>query len=289
MRFKFLLILLTQIVFATNIYAQNARSLFSNSSGVAFESNTNEAVVKDTGKESANIAPKNVENSVNNEANKSKPITELKKSNQKQEKNDARDNSIIRAEQAAKYSGLSYTLFQQFANGELRKVSPTKIFRTGDRIKLIITSNRSGELSVANINPEGKVSILSELTIAAGASVNVPPNGLLRFVGNPGVEQLIFSLSNKSLSKETKDLESPLASIISSCFRNKSTRSLIVDDSAGNQAGIVSKDGNCVPSSQSKTRSLVVEVANDSGYAVLPDSLLAEGQILTLKINLRHQ
>lgn len=234
------------LILTSNCFAQSARSLFSNNSGVSFDAKLNEA--------------------------------------------HAKRRAVADADQSKQYSGLSYSLLQQFPGGELRKVSPDKGFKTGDQIKIVLTSNKSGELSVVNIDPAGKSSLLLEKAVVAGTEVSIPEKGLLRFVGASGTEQLIFVLAAKSLSKKASELGNPMTTIISSCFQNRAnTRGLALDDSAGNQVAIVDNQGKCATSSSSTTRSLVVEVVDNSGYAVMPDAALADGQMLTLKINLRHQ
>ena len=225
-------------------YAQSARSLFSNSSGVTFNAKSGE------------VSDKAI--------------------------------STSGASQKESYSGLRYELLQEFPNGEVKKVSPNKTFKDGDRIKVILSSNKTGELSVVNIDPQGKPSLLMEKRISAGENINVPTKGFLKFVGEPGVEQLIFALSAKSMKQKAAELGNPMTTIISSCFRNQNTRSLAIEDSAGNQSALIDSNGKCAESNKATTRSLVVDVSEDSGYAVIPDNALAEGQILTLKINLRH-
>ena len=113
------------------------------------------------------------------------------------------------ARQNEKYSGLRYALFQQMTNGELKKASPNNIFKNGDRIKVVLTSNKTGELSVVNIDPQGKASVLMEKSIVAGVDVSVPANGFLKFVGSAGTEQLIFVLSSKSLKEKTSESSPP--------------------------------------------------------------------------------
>jgi hypothetical protein len=56
---------------------------------------------------------------------------------------------------------------------------------------------------------------------------------------------------------------------------------LVVDDAAGNQFSVLDNSGKCGTSSAS-TRSLVVEIEEDSGYGVLPVGDLSSGALLTL-------
>jgi hypothetical protein len=283
-RLLFVFVLVIQSLVIENTYAQSARSLFSNTSGVTFESNKGEV---NTG---APASPASAPTAVkpNAPSNSPKPQQDVTKATQPQKQAKSTTQAQTSTPSESKYSGLSYTLLKQFPNGEVKKVSPSTVFETGDRIRVVLTSNKSGELTVSNINPKGTISLVSEQSVVAGAKVNIPNAGFLKFVGDPGVEQLIFVLAEKRLSKQASGMENPMTTIISSCFQNN-TRSLVVDDSAGNQVGLVGNNGNCIPASSAKTRSLVVEVSDNAGYAVMPDSSLADGQMLTLKLNLRHK
>ena len=64
-----------------------------------------------------------------------------------------------------------------------------------------------------------------------------------------------------------------------------------MDDSAGNQYQILNADGSCgqQPSSSAKSRSLVVDVSEKSGYGVMPEEALSNGSVLALIVNLRHK
>ena len=80
-----------------------------------------------------------------------------------------------------------------------------------------------------------------------------------------------------------------LESLTEACgSKNVAARALVVDDVAGNQFSVLDNSGKCSVSSNS-TRSLVVEVEEDSGYGVLPLGDLNSGALLTLKIKLVHE
>lgn len=232
-------------------HAQDARSLFSAGSGAKFETFS-----------------KNTQNTTS-------PSRDVKAANKSTEQ---------------KYSGLSYSIYQELSNEKIEKVSPKKVFRTGDRIRIDVTSNKSGELLVVNINPEGKSSVVSEQSVVAGKVVNVPSKGFLKFVGERGVENLFFVLSEKNPTQKTLS-STRIETIVIACLNVKAdTRSLVVDDSAGNEFKVINSNGTCATDrSGTATRSLVVDVADNTGYGVIPSSRLGEGQILTLRIKLRHE
>ncbi len=191
--------------------------------------------------------------------------------------------------QANNYTGMSYSIFQEVEGGALSKVSPKKIFKTGDRIRVVVKTNRNGFISVVNIDPDGKASTISEQQAAANGTVNVPEKGFLKFVGKSGEEQLLFMLAAKPLSQSGQGKPNMAVVVATACDSPKgSTRALVADDSAGNQFNVVEANGTCA-TSKGSIRSVVVELVEDAGYGVVPADTLASGQILKLRIKLRHE
>lgn len=193
------------------------------------------------------------------------------------------------ATQKTSYAGLQYTIFQRIDQEKSVKVSPSKKFKSGDQIKVVVTSNKKGILTAINISSDGELSVLSEQSLKPGAEVTVPSKGFLKFVGKTGVEQLIFVLSEAPLSKQKQVSNNIVESLSESCgSKNVAARGLVVDDSAGNLFSVLDSSGKCSVSPAS-TRSLVVEVEEDSGYGVLPVGDLNSGALLTLKLKLVHE
>lgn len=264
------------ITFASaNAIAQKARSLFDSGTGVAIESNAN--AVNDA------TPVNNVANSVVTDTTKTKVSNSTKVQPDKSKE---------------RFVGLSYAVFQEMPSGEMKKVSPDTSFKTGDRIKVEVMSNLSGRLLVANIGPQGDYNEIGTQQVVAKKPISVPENGFLKFVGTPGKEQLMFVLAD--LKQPTKPAGSQKASssgslnwvtIASECQKKPASRSLVVDDSAGNQYQILNADGSCGQQSNSsaKSRSLVVDVSEKSGYGVMPEEALSNGSVLALIVNLRHK
>jgi hypothetical protein len=187
----------------------------------------------------------------------------------------------------SEFTGISYSIFKEMENSVLKKVSPKTTFSTGDRIRVAVQVNKKGYLSVVNIDPEGKATLISMKAAIPGNFINVPDKGFLKFVGAKGIEQLIFVLSAKPLPQ----FENPTPKIVSyfaTACNSAASRSIMIDDSTENKFNLVNTNGTCAVNNGS-TRSLVVEVADDSGFGVVSDSILASGQIMTLKINLHHE
>lgn len=190
------------------------------------------------------------------------------------------------------FVGLSYTIYEESINGQLREVDPGTRFQTNDRIMVEVSANAHGVISVANVNPAGEFSFLGEQQVEPGRVVRVPERGFLRFVGNPGQEKLIFLLSAEPLRYQGPKDER-VYKVFTSCESTvtvSGTRTLVADDSAGNEFRVIREDGNCVvqASEESNTRSLVVDVSEKKGYGVVPAAQLSSGSILALGINLYH-
>ena len=125
--------------------------------------------------------------------------------------------------------------------------------------------------------------------VRAGSTTRIPQNGALKFVGKPGTEKLVFVLSRETFSTDTSR---SYESYITYCKTSSNTRSLVVDDSAGNQFQLINADGKCAVGKNNgaaATRSIVVDLDENSGYGVVPDENLKSGQLLSLIVNLNHR
>jgi len=104
-----------------------------------------------------------------------------------------------------KYLGISYWIDLVDANGKTNRVDPNRTFKSGERIKLIIESNRDGYLYVLNIGSSGNSHILFpnpgvvSNRVVAGLPHSIPFNTYMRFDNNPGEELLLLMLSPKPL------------------------------------------------------------------------------------------
>jgi hypothetical protein len=245
-----LIVVVSAITAATSVsYAQSARSLFSAPSGVSFESSANEA--------------------------KSKPKTSASEKKS--------------ADNATQYLGVSYTIFKQLDNGSVTKTSPKTTFKTGDRIRVQLVPNTSGYLKVLNIDPKGNSSLLIAQVVQAGEPVSVPTNGYLKFVGSKGIEELVFILSGGSGPAFEQQTAQQIGSMLSFCSSQHRTRALVIDDREGNEFNVLNADGTCsTKPKNTNTRALVVDVEDNTGYGVVPKKTLQDGQVLSLKIKLRH-
>jgi hypothetical protein len=264
MKIKYLCVfvglLLSTFVLAED--ASNARSLFVKKSGSSF-SNSFENKEKDASKLRSEKKPS------------------LKESNSEDSKNETNKISYI---------GLSAAVYQLNSANQFEMVSPTKVFKTGDRVRVLVTSNKAGYITSTAINPQGEVSIIGEQKVEADQTVTVPQKGSIKFDGKTGVEELLFTLSAKSgvgrnLMNATPSDKSD--SYKNACKKNNLQRDLVVDD-ASNDFFLMSNDGKCIEQN-GKSRDLIVESDQDVDYGVVPESQFAKGNILGLKLYLKHK
>jgi hypothetical protein len=279
---KLLTVIVTMTISCVSL-AQSARSLFDSGKGVTFNTEAPAIVdLENTGNKAQRITPeKNVGDS-EKIAKASPPLVSITA-------NQVTSKSVKRTAEKNEFSGLSYTIFKEISFDNYEKSDPSTIFVSGDRIVVEVKSNKAGTLIAGNINPEGNATLLSVEGVRAGYTTRIPQNGALKFVGAPGTERLVFVLSRDVFqTSQSANFES----YITDCQSSSNTRSLVVDDLAGNQFQLIDKDGKCSVEkggSEARTRSIVVDLDDNSGYGVIPDKEFRAGQLLSLIINLNHR
>jgi len=93
--------------------------------------------------------------------------------------------------------GISYQILAIEDDGQMRPVSKSRVFRSGERVKVLASTNRAGYLTVANIGTSGRMNVLFSEYVDAHKLTQIPPNSNLRFDNNPGTENLLIMLSNE--------------------------------------------------------------------------------------------
>src|SRR5262249_26774655 len=101
---------------------------------------------------------------------------------------------------AAPAMGVKYWVELVDQNGTQRQVTTGDVFRAGDRIRLHMSSNRDGYLTLVNLGSSGRTTVLfpsggANNFVKAGTDYAVPPGGYLRFDENKGQETLILTFS----------------------------------------------------------------------------------------------
>jgi hypothetical protein len=81
-------------------------------------------------------------------------------------------------------------------NGDFSIVPRTRTFRSGERIKLLVRTNRPGYLTIMNIGPTGNTHVLFNEYVEGKQLYEIPKATSLRFAGAPGTEKVMIMLSN---------------------------------------------------------------------------------------------
>jgi len=96
-----------------------------------------------------------------------------------------------------KYVGISYQIMAIENDGQMRPVSKSRTFRSGERVRILASTNRPGYLTVANIGSSGRMTVLFSEYVDAYRMTQIPQNSNLRFDSNPGTENVLIMLSNE--------------------------------------------------------------------------------------------
>lgn len=94
-----------------------------------------------------------------------------------------------------KYAGISYKLALLKPNGDFSIVPKTRTFRSGERIKMLVRTNRPGYLTIMNIGPTGNTTVLFNEYVEAKQLYEIPKSTALKFAGAPGTEKVMIMLS----------------------------------------------------------------------------------------------
>jgi hypothetical protein len=103
--------------------------------------------------------------------------------------------SAAAAPAPAKYVGISYKLALLKPNGDFTIVPKTRTFKTGERMKLLVRTNRPGYMTIMNIGPTGNTTVLFNEYVEAKQLYEIPKSTALRFAGAPGTEKVMIMLS----------------------------------------------------------------------------------------------
>ena len=94
-----------------------------------------------------------------------------------------------------KYVGISYKLVLLREDGRFDIVPRSRTFRSGERLKLLVRTNKPGYLTIMNIGTSGNTTPLYNEQVEANTMVEIPRTGNFRFSGPPGTEKLLIMLS----------------------------------------------------------------------------------------------
>jgi hypothetical protein len=99
------------------------------------------------------------------------------------------------ADAPARYAGVSYKLVLLRPDGGFDIVPKSRVFRSGERLKLLIRTNKAGYLTILNIGTSGNTNVLFNDYVEGLNMVEIPRTGNFRFAGTPGTEKLLIMLS----------------------------------------------------------------------------------------------
>jgi hypothetical protein len=94
-----------------------------------------------------------------------------------------------------KYVGISYKLALLKPNGDFSIVPRSRTFKSGERIKMLVRTNRPGYLTIMNIGPTGNTTVLFNEYVEAKQLYEIPKSTALKFAGAPGTEKVMIMLS----------------------------------------------------------------------------------------------
>ena len=176
----------------------------------------------------------------------------------------------------AQYMGIAYWIERRARDGTVAKTSTTREFRSGERVRLQIKSNKPGYLYVLNIGSTGSSQVLfplggEENMVAANETYSVPGNGFMRFDDNPGVETLLVMVSSRPLSgfapqfaSKQERLDVAATQQVQQLADTRGAKDLVIEDdfrSPRNSA---------------------------AHYAVAPLRSLENGKVITITVKLKH-
>jgi hypothetical protein len=88
-------------------------------------------------------------------------------------------------------AGIAFEVNQLDYAGNEEPVDPnSKVFRTGDKIFLLFTTNLPGLIDVFNIDSQGDVKKIAEWKVSGGDQVRLPESGTIEFYKTTGDEIL---------------------------------------------------------------------------------------------------
>ncbi len=198
------------------------------------------------------------------------------------------------------YSGLSYWIEKQSSDG-MQRVTASSAFTSGNRVRLHVQSNRSGYLYVVNQGSSGHSDFLFPTNINDGEYIDanrtytVPAHGgYIRFDNQPGQEVVWVFLSQYPLSPKAPAQGSIMpgdSSMKTANYNPCGSKDLLIEAPANLQGscGIGSKDLVIEDDSAPQASPTSVTPLMPAEYVVGPTELMNKGQILSLRVVLRHE
>jgi len=192
--------------------------------------------------------------------------------------------------QKEKYIGISYKIVLLQDNGEFKIVPKTRIFKSGEKVKLLVRTNRPGYMTILNVGPTGNTHVLFNEYVEAYTIYEIPKTSAFKFVPPPGTEKLIIMLSNRP--NPAIQSYASVASVITSSMESgrgegaKGAKDIVVDEMGSSYSIISSKNWKPI---EMGAKDMIVESTEGSQYGVIPVSSIPEDGILTVIVKLTHR
>lgn len=211
----------------------------------------------------------------------------------------------------AKYVGISYKLVLLRPDGRFDIVPKSRVFRSGERLKLLVRTNKPGYLTILNIGTSGNTNVLFNDYIEGLSMLEIPKAGNFRFSGDPGSEKLLIMLSGSpnplgsprtttvaqasgamsplppppGPTADAGNLPPPPPAMLANL---QGSKDIVMDDNQKTSYAVISPKNGWKPEPKGK-KDIVLESSGGENYGVIPASYIDDGKILTLEINLRHK
>jgi len=219
-----------------------------------------------------------------------------------------------------KYVGISYKIARVTDDGRIEIVPKSRVFRSGERFKILVTANQPGYLTIFNIGPSGNTHHLFKGYVNGFTPYAIPSNTNLVFQGEPGTERIMMMLSNSpntfdgtattaslpampqqnpniadsQISPDaepveiSQDAEPATSYQVAAANAIEGSKDIVPEDSLETRYAVVSPRNNW-KADVNGIKDIVLESDNGDNYGVVPASLVENGKVLTLDIKLKHR
>jgi len=224
-----------------------------------------------------------------------------------------------------KYIGISYQLMLLSEDGQMRAVTKNRTFRSGERIKMLVRTNRPGYMTILNVGSSGNTNVLFNDYVDAYTMHEIPKATSFRFVGKPGTERLMIMLSDNpspfgsgqqqgavaassssaspassapayppssSASDSIASLPPPppiqIASNMEGAKSLRGAKDIVIEDDMQTSYAVISPKTGWKPAGRG-AKDIILESEGGKNFGVVPASAMSGGGILTMKVKLRHR
>ena len=187
----------------------------------------------------------------------------------------ADDKKVTRQQSTKKerYMGIAYWIDLVKPDGEHVMTTTNREFKSGEKIKLNLKSNRDGYLYIVNIGTTGTSRVLfphsghTDNFIEASKTYSVPFDTYMKFDDNPGEETLLILLSPKPMNELSPS--SPIMKV------DESSKFMVYAKSKGAK-DLLLEDDTAIS-------------AKTTQYVVTPMTSIENGEAISLLVKLKHR